>query len=252
MVRFLVLAGLMALAVGCSENKYTEQEQTHDGLAVSGVMNVNTGEAIRVLPDGTERPWDESIDGRKPLPPPPLSRVDYGHGPEAPPPDDLPSFVDEANIVGKFDSTEALGKAYPRIAIDGVKCEYDPAQKWFLHAEYGCRVMWMEAGNDKMLMGHLDWRGASNAESFKNKDGDIRLVALPLQIMKDGRWIDLRPGDVIHLNAAIGLGLQAKDQTPSAGDLRRIGNSGLWATFDGHDWKLVSTHDLPKDVKDAL
>jgi hypothetical protein len=160
-------------------------------------------------------------------------------------------YVDEANITGDFPNTEELGKAYPRIIIDGVKCDYDPEQKWFVHAALRCRVMWMGFGKDMCLMDQCDWRN-HEGPPYENQDGDIRVLMQPIQILEKGKWRSLRTADTIHVNAAIGLGLQSKGETPERDTVSRIGLTNLWAGFDGSVWHLVDTNQLPDDVKAGL
>lgn len=159
-------------------------------------------------------------------------------------------YVDEANVRGDFPNTEELGKAYPRIIIDGVKCDYDPDQKWFVHADYRCRVMWLGIGNDKVLMSENDWRDHSGPP-FENRDGDIRLLMQPLQILDKGKWREVRPTDKLHVNAAVGLGLQKKDETPQRDTLSRLGRTNLWFQYTD-SWRLVDTHSLDDVAKAGL
>lgn len=160
-------------------------------------------------------------------------------------------YVDEANIRGDFPSTEELGKVYPRIIIDGVKCDYDPDQKWFVHADLRCRVMWMGIGDQKILMDRVDFRD-HEGEPFTNQDGDILIEMHPLKIMENGKWRLVKQGDPIHKYAATALGLQKKDETPERDTLSRLGRSEYWAEFDGETWKLADTAKFPDDVKAGL
>lgn len=161
-------------------------------------------------------------------------------------------YVDECNIRGEFPNTEDLGKAYPHIIIDGVRCDYDPEQKWFVHAALRCRVMWMGIGDGKILMDRVDFRD-HEGEPYENKDGDILVEMQPLKIMEKGKWRTLKAGDPIHKYAATYLGLQkTKDATPERDTLSRLGNSDYWAEFDGETWKLADTSEFPDDVKAGL
>ena len=54
-------------------------------------------------------------------------------------------FVDEAQIL-KYNSTEAMGQAHPKIVVDGAKLEYDADTKWYYYQGTKIPALWMEFG----------------------------------------------------------------------------------------------------------
>jgi len=143
-----------------------------------------------------------------------------------------PEYVDERELPPDATGAE-LGKQYPHIIIDGVRCDWDTERKRYVDATWGCRVVWLQAGVDRQLMSQCEYRAGTDGQLH---DGDIQVVLKPLQIRDGGAWRDLRPGDAIHASAAKALGLPAEGY---AGDLVPIGQSLLLVEWDGKVWRHV-------------
>jgi hypothetical protein len=220
---FLILAGLLALAAGCSsqadpyrkEVKYTESDLANARIEGAAAMS----EIIKEPEVAPPQPPDAGFTGGE-------------------------EYIDEKDIPA---GTE-FGRSLPRVVIDGVKLNHERGGGFgYVDAVFGAGAMFIDVGtHERQLSTGCDYR--ADSKDFKNKDGDI-LVQFKdesLQIMQGGKWRPIETGDPLHDNAAKYL-IKRVSLTPdrSAG-VARIGESKYWAKFEGKGgWVIADPATFP-------